>query len=78
MVVLAKPEYIRKAEDLLGQSDMLAADPTHKQKSKLINLLRTLNTEGGLGDNIYKRMYPTGAGPPSYMGNPKSIQRTPP
>ena len=64
-VVLDKQDYISKAEDLLGQSDTyrsLAADHSKKQKMRLINILTRIKTEGGLGDNTYKKMYPTGAG----------------
>ena len=73
MVVMEKKEYIRKSEDLLNQSTYIAltTDPTNKCKNKLINLLKTLKAEGGIDNNTYKRLYPTGAVPPKYYGLPK-------
>ena len=68
MVVMEKKEYIKKSEDLLNQSTYMAltTDPTNKCKNKLINLLKTIKAEGGIDNNIYKRLYPTGAVPPKY------------
>ena len=73
MVVMKKKEYIKKSEDLLNQSTYkaLTTDPTNKYKSKLINLLKTIKAEGGIDNNTYKRLYPTGAVPPKYYGLPK-------
>ena len=53
MVVLEKEDYIRKSEDLLKQNTYreLAADPTNKYKNKLISLLKTIKTEGGLNNS---------------------------
>ena len=58
MVVMEKKEYIKKSEDLLNQSTYkaLTTDPTSKYKSKLINLLKTIKVEGGIDNNIYKRL----------------------
>ena len=36
----------------------------------LINLLKSIKAEGGIDDNIYRRLYPTGAVPPKYYGLP--------
>ena len=61
-----KPAYINKAADLLEQKNTyrtLSADPASKHKNKLLNILKTIKHERGLGDNTYKRLYPTGAGP---------------
>ena len=73
MVVMEKKEYIKKSEDLLNQSTYtaLTTDPTNKCKNKLINLLKTIKAEGGIDNNTYKRLYPTGAVPPKYYGLPK-------
>ena len=70
---MEKKEYIKKSEDLLNQSTYkaLTTDPTNKYKSKLINLLKTIKAEGGIDNNTYKRLYPTGAVPPKYYGLPK-------
>ena len=73
MVVLDKEDYIKKSEDLLKQNTYreLVADPTNKYKNKLINLLKTIKSEGGMNNNTYKRLYPTGAVSPKYYGLPK-------
>ena len=73
MLVMEKNEYIKKSEDLLNQPTYkaLTTDPTNKYKNKLINLLKTIKAEGGIDNNTYKRLYPTGAVPPKYYGLPK-------
>ena len=73
LVVLDKEEYTAKSEELLNQSNyrILKTDPTTKHKNKLISLLKSLKAEGGIDDNIYRRLYPTGAIPPKYYGLPK-------
>ena len=71
LVMLDKQDYINKAGNFLEQSDthsILSADPTNKQKNKLINIPQIIKAEGGLGDNTYKRLCSTGAGHPSSMG----------
>ena len=73
MVVLDKKEYIRKSEDLLKQNTYreLVADPTNMYKKKLISLLKTTKSEGGMNNTTYRRLYPTGAVSPKYYGLPK-------
>ena len=73
LVVLDKEGYIKKAEDLLEDNTYkkLAEDPTTKQKNKLISILRNIKAEGGLKEEMYKRLYPTGAGSPKFYGLPK-------
>ena len=73
MVVLDKENYIKKSEDLLKQTTYreLAVDPTNKYRNKLINLLKTIKSEGGINNNTYKRLYPTGAVSSKYYGLPK-------
>ena len=58
---------------MLSQSThrVLPSDPTNNQKNKLIAILKTIKSEGGINDNIYKRLYPTGASTPKYYGLPK-------
>ena len=46
-------------------------DPTNKQKNRLINILRSIKSEGRLEDHTYKKMYPTGASSPKPYGLPK-------
>ena len=73
LVVLNKEEYIEKPEHLLNQQTYrkITEDPTPKQKAKLIRLLKKIKTEGGINDEKYKKMYPTGAGTPKFYGLPK-------
>ena len=73
LVVLDQEDYTAKSEELLNQSNyrILKTDPTTKHKNKLINLLKSIKAEGGIDDNIYRRLYPTGAVPPKYYGLPK-------
>ena len=73
LVVLDKEEYIQKAKQLLQQPNYktLTADPTTKHKNKLIALLKTIKTQGGMNDNLYKKLYPTGASSPKFYGLPK-------
>ena len=68
-----KEDYIKKAEDLLNQPTykLIPADPTTRQKTKLINLLKNIKAEGGINEETYKRMYPTGAGSPKFYRLPK-------
>ena len=42
-------------------------------KNKLISLLKKIKAEGGINDNLYKKMYPTGA--PKFYGLPKVHKR---
>ena len=73
LVVLNKEEYIEKAEHLLNQQTYrkIKKDPTPKQKTKLIKLLKKIKAEGGISEEKYKKMYPTGAGSPKFYGLPK-------
>ena len=73
MVVMDKEEYIQKSEELLHQPTYkeLPSDPTTKHKNRLISILKTIKSEGGIDNTTYKRLYPTGAGSPKYYGLPK-------
>ena len=72
-VVMDREEYIQKSEELLNQPNykILQADPTTKYKNKLISLLKSKKSEGGIDENTYKSLYLTGATPPKYYGLPK-------
>ena len=73
MVVMDKEKYIKKSEELLKQPTYkeVTTDPTTKYKNGLINLLKFIKAEGGINNNTYRRLYPTGAGSPKYYGLPK-------
>ena len=74
MVVLNKEDYIRKAEDLLSQQtyNKIPKDPTSRQKTKLINLLKNIKAEWGINEETYRIMYPTGS--PKFYCLPKIIK----
>ena len=40
-------------------------------KNKLISMLRSIKTKGSLSEDLYRRLYPTGAGSPKFYGLPK-------
>ena len=73
MVVMDREEYIQKSEELLNQPNykIIQTDPTTKFKNKLISILKSIKSEGGIDENTYKRLYPTGATPSKYYGLPK-------
>ena len=73
MVVMDRDDYNKKAEDILHQPAYkpIPNDPTNKYKTKLISLLKSINTQGGIDESTYKRLYPTGAGSPKFYGLPK-------
>ena len=73
MVVMNEEEYITKVQELLDQPAYkpILTDPTTKYKNKLISLLKTIRTEVGINEVIYRRLYPTGAGYPKFYGLPK-------
>ena len=76
MVVLEKDDYTRKSEDLLKKNTYreLAADPTNKYKNKLISLLKTIKSQGGINNTTYRRLYPTGAVSPKVLWTPQNTQ----
>ena len=74
LVVIDRTEYIQKAKDLLQDTSTygtIKGDPTSKLKNRLISILKKIKAETGMQDNIYKKMYPTGASPPKFYGLPK-------
>ena len=72
-MVLDKDEYIRKAEELLKEKTyrIIPADPTNREKNRLIQILKKIKEEGGMSEIIYKKIHPTGAGIPKFYGLPK-------
>ena len=80
LVVKDKSDYIRKMKELLEDTNMyrpLHIDPTNKQKGRLINILRGIQTESGMEDTIYRRMYPIGTSSPKLYGLPKIHKNNP-
>ena len=62
-------------EDLLEDNTYkkIAEDPTPKQKNKLMSILRNIKAEGGLKEEVYKRLYQQVLGLQNFMGCLKSI-----
>ena len=73
MVVMDKNVYNKKIEELLEQPAYrpIPSFPINKYKNKLISLLKSIKTEGGIDEATYKRLYSTGAGSPKFYGLPK-------
>ena len=74
LVVIDRTEYIQKSKDLLQDTSTyrtIKGDPTSKLKNRLISILKKIKAETGMQDNIYKKMYPTGASPAKFYGLPK-------
>ena len=73
LVVMDKADYTKKAEELLNKPTYkkIPEDPTSRQKNRLINILKDIKAEGGLSEEAYRRLYPTGAGSPKFYGLPK-------
>ena len=70
LVVMNKEDYIKKAEESLNHPTYrtISSGPTTKYKNKLINLLKTIKTEGGMNEALYRRLHLTGAGSPKFYG----------
>ena len=78
LVVMDRAEYNIKAQKLLEDGRAykeIKSDPTYKLKTKLISLLKKIKGEGGISDQLYKKMYPTGAVAPTFYGLPKIHRR---
>ena len=58
LVVMNNEDYIKKDEELLNEPTYrtISSDPTTKYKNKLINLLKTIKTEGGMDEALYRRL----------------------
>ena len=65
-----KNDYIMKSEELLNTTTYkkITEDPTNRQKTRLISILKNIKEEGGLNEENYRKMYPTGAVSPKYYG----------
>ena len=73
LVVMNTEDYKKKAEELLYQNTYRAipSDPTMRLKNKLISMLKSIKAKGGITEELYSRLYPTGAGSPKFYGLPK-------
>ena len=68
MVIMDRQDYINKANKLLNQPAHRAIpmDPTNKILNRLINILKRVKNQTGLGNNTYKGMYPMGCWAPTF------------
>ena len=73
LVVMDKEDYVQKARELLDQPTYrnISSDPNTKYKNKLVNLLKSIKSEGEINEALYKKLYPTGAGSSKFYGLPK-------
>ena len=73
MVVMDRKEYIDKTTNLLSQPaySTIDKDSTKRFKAKCITLLRKLKRDTGLGDHIYKYIYPIGCSSLKFYCIPK-------
>ena len=73
-VVMDRKEYIKEIKILSEDTNTyrhIPVDPTNKNNTKLINILRNIKAESGMSENTFKKMYPTGASSPKFYGLPK-------
>ena len=76
--VMDRADYNNKTQKLLedrGTYREIKTDPTKKLKNKLVNLLKKTKVEWGISDQLYKKMYCTGAVAPKFYGLPKILKR---
>ena len=81
LVIMDRSEYNTKAQELLNDNKTykeISTDPTNKLKTKLISLLEKIKADGGIEEQLYKTMYPTGAVALNSVGYPRSIRETSP
>ena len=58
-----------------GTEKEIKTDPANKYNNKLINMLKKIETKGGISDNQHKKTYPTGAVTPKIYGFPNIHKR---
>ena len=75
-----KEDYVHKVKELLDQPTYrcINNDATTKYKNKLVNLLKSIKSEGEIEEALYKKLYPTGAGSPNFMASPEFIRKESP
>ena len=58
LVVMNKDDYIMKSEELLNTTTCKkkTEDPTNRQKTRLISILKNIKAEGGLNEENYRKM----------------------
>ena len=80
LVVMDRQDHIKKARNLLEDTNTYIpsqTDPTNEHKANLINILKNIKVTAQIIDNIYRRMFPTGASYPKFMGWQNSLESIP-
>ena len=63
---------------LRGSYKEIMTESTNKLKNMLISLLKKIKAEGDINDQMYKKMYSTGAVAPKFYGLLKIHKKPPP
>ena len=73
LVVINTEDNKKKAEELLNQNTYgaILSDPTMRLKNKLISMLKSIKVEDGIKEELYRRLYLTGAGSLQFYELPK-------
>ena len=78
LVVMNRADYNNRVQKLLedrGTYKEIKTDPTNRLKTKLIKLQK-VKAEDGISEQLYKKIYPTGAVAPKFYGLPKIHKET--
>ena len=81
LVIMDRSEYNTKAQELLEDKktyNEISTDPTNKLKTQLISLFKKIKADGGTEEQLYKKLYSTGAVAPKFYGLSKIHKRQPP
>ena len=76
LVVMKREDYDKKVEDLLNTTTYttINSDPTTRYKNKLVSLLKTIKTQGGISDALYRNFIQLGLEYPKCMDPLRSIR----
>ena len=77
LVVMNKDDYTKKSEELLNTTTYkkINEDPTNKQKTRLISILKNIKTEGGLNEENSRKCTPLELCHQNIMGCLKSTNQ---
>ena len=74
VALFGRHDYTMKIKLSLKQGGTytnIPADPTNRQKNKLIRFFKQVKADGGMVDSTYRRMYTTGSGSSKFYGLPQ-------
>ena len=77
MVIMKREDYDKKVEDLLNTTNYttINSDPTTRYKNKLVSLLKTIKTQGGISDVFTRNCIQLGLEYPKCMDSLRSIRK---